>query len=85
MWFDDYYDIENMDHEDTKMSLFALSFFGDVKQWFRSLPNHSIRTFQEFETSFLRKWERKKNTLQLITQYNSMKRNPAETVQDFFC
>ena len=30
VWFDDYYDIENMIHEDIKMSLFALSFSGDV-------------------------------------------------------
>ena len=85
MRFDDYCDIENMDHEDIKMRLFALSFYGYVEQWFRSLPNLSIRTFHEFENLFLRKWEKKKNTLQLITQYNSMKRNPAETVQDFFC
>ena len=67
VWFDDYCDIENMDHEDIKMRLFALNFSGDVKQWFRSLPNHSIITFQECETLFLRKWERKRNTLQLIT------------------
>ena len=83
VWFDDYCDIENMDDEDIKMRLFALSFSGDVKQWLRSLTNLSIRTFQEFETLFLRKWEKKKNTLQLITQYNSMKRNPVETIQDF--
>ena len=44
VWFDDYCDIENMDHEDIKMRLFALNFSGDVKQWFRSLPNISIRT-----------------------------------------
>ena len=45
VWFDDYCDIEDIDHEDIKMRLFALSFSGDVKQWFRSLTNLSIRTF----------------------------------------
>ena len=49
VWFDDYCDIENMDHEDIKMSLFSLSFSGDVKQCFRSLPNLSIRTFRNLK------------------------------------
>ena len=66
------------------MSLFAQSFYGEVKKWFRGLVAGNIHDFQEFEVVFLRKWERKKNSLHLLTQYNNLKRGPAEFVQDFF-
>ena len=36
-----------------------------------------------FETIFLGKWERKKNSLHLLTQYNNLRRAPNELVQDF--
>ena len=64
------------------MRLFSQSFYGEVKKWFRGLPARSIHDFQEFETAFLRKWERKKNSLHLLTQYNNLKRGPNESVQD---
>ena len=49
----------------------------------RGLPPRSIHNVQEFKTIFLRKWERKKNSLHLLTQYNNLKRGPAKSVQDF--
>jgi len=42
----------------------------------------SLRNYQELEVAFLRKWEDKKNPLQLLTQYNNLKRDPAETIQE---
>ena len=65
------------------MRLFAQSFSRDVKKWFRGILASSIHDFQEFETTFLRKWEHKINSLQLLTQYNNLKRGLAESVQDF--
>jgi ribosome-associated translation inhibitor RaiA len=65
------------------MRLFAQSLTGEVKEWFRGLPAGSIHSFHEFETIFLGKWERKKNSLHLLTQYNNLRRNPNESVQDF--
>lgn len=65
------------------MRLFSQSFYGEVKKWFKGLATRSIHNFQEFETTFLRKWERKKNSLHLFTQYNNLKRGPDESVQDF--
>ena len=50
---------------------------------FRGLPAGSIHNFQEFETIFLGKWERKKNSLYLLTQYNNLRKAPNESVQDF--
>jgi hypothetical protein len=58
-------------------------FSGEVKKWFKGLATGSIPDFPGFEQVFLRKWEDKKNPLQLLTQFNNLKRDPAETVQEF--
>jgi hypothetical protein len=65
------------------MRLFAQSLAGEVRKWFRALPTSSIINFEAFETNFLAKWGDKKTPLQLLTQYNNMRRSPNETVQDF--
>ena len=65
------------------MRLFAKIFGGEVREWFRGFPAGSIHNVNEFETIFLRKWERKKNSLHLLTQYNNLRRGPNEPVHDF--
>ena len=65
------------------MRLFSQSFTGEVKKWFRSLSLGSIQNFEQFQELFLEKWEIKKNSLQLLTRYNNLKRNPMESVQEF--
>ena len=82
-WFNDFVDLEEVDYEDEKMSLFAQSLAGEVRKWFRTLPAASIINFESFETSFLSKWGDKKNPLQLLTQYNNMRRSPDEKKQEF--
>jgi hypothetical protein len=82
-WFNDFVDLEEVDYADAKMRLFAQSLSGDVRKWFKSLPPVSIWDFTAFERSFLNKWGDKKNPLQLLTQYNNMKKAPEETVQEF--
>jgi hypothetical protein len=81
--FNDFIDLEEVDYEDVKMRLFAQSFSGEVKKWFKALPTASIPNFGEFETTFLGRWGDKKNPLQLLTQYNNLKILPTETVQEF--
>ena len=81
--FNDFCDLKEIDHEDSKIRLFAQSLTGEVKEWYRGLHVGSIHNFHEFETIFLGKWERKKNSLHLLTQYNNLRRNPNESVQDF--
>jgi hypothetical protein len=78
----DFIDLEQVDHEDAKMRLFAQNFSGDVKKWFRGLQPNNIVDFQDFENAFMRKWRDKKNPLQLLTQYNNLKKNPID-VQEF--
>jgi hypothetical protein len=82
-WFNDFVDLEEVDDEDVKMRLFAQSLSGEVRKWFKALPAASIPNFASFETTFLARWGDKKNPLQLLTQYNNLKRTPSETVQEF--
>jgi hypothetical protein len=82
-WFNDFVDLEEVDHEDMKMRLFTQSLSGEVRKWFKALQAVSIPNFAAFETSFIARWGDKKNPLQLLTQYKNMKRAPEETVQDF--
>jgi hypothetical protein len=72
--------LEEVDYADAKMRFFAQSLSGDVRKWFKSLPPASIQDFAVFETSFLDKWGDNKNPLQLLTQYNNMKKSPEETM-----
>jgi len=66
-WFNDFVDLEEVDHEDEKLRLFTQSLLGEVRKWFRSLPATSILNFSAFETLFLARWGDKNNLLQLIT------------------
>ena len=81
--FNDFCELEDVDYDDAKMRLFSKSFGGEVREWFRGLPAGSIHNVQEFETIFLGKWERKRNSLHLLTQYNNLRRGPNESVHDF--
>jgi hypothetical protein len=82
-WFNDFVYLEEVDFEDAKMRFFSQSLAGEVKKLFIALPTTSIQNFEAFETSFLAKWGDKKNHLQLLTQYNNMRRSPDETIQGF--
>lgn len=53
--FLDFIDLEKVDHEDSKMRLFALNFSEDVNKWFNGLQDNSIVAFQTFENAFMRK------------------------------
>jgi hypothetical protein len=63
--------------------LFAQILSGELRKWFKALPIASIPNFTAFEATFLAKWGDKKNPLELLNQYNNIKRSPSEAVQDF--
>jgi hypothetical protein len=77
-------DLEDVDYEDVKMRLFAQSLGGEAKKWFRTLPTGSILNSHHFEQIFLNKWQEKKNPLQMLTQYNQLKRGNDEIVKSFY-
>jgi hypothetical protein len=65
--FNVFCELEDVDFNDVKMRLFAKSFGGELREWFRGLPARRIHNVQDFEIIFLRKWERKNNSLHLLT------------------
>ena len=56
---------------------------GEAKKWFKDLPNGSIVNFQAFQNAFLDRWDDKQNPLQLLSQYNSLKKGGFESVHEF--
>ena len=82
-WFNYFIDLEEVDYANVKIRLFTQIFSGEVRKWFKSLLAISIEDFTSFETYFITRWGYKKNPLQLLTQYNNMKRDSEEIVQEF--
>lgn len=79
----DFIDLEDVNEDDAEMRLMAQIFSGDVKKWFHGLVAHSIDTPQSLNEFFLTRWRENKNPLQMLAEYNTLKRNPNETVQEF--
>ena len=65
------------------MRLFTKTLAGDVRKWFISLPDNSIDSLEEFHQQFLNRWEKKKNPLQILSEYENIRRGPNETVQGY--
>jgi hypothetical protein len=65
------------------MRLFAQSLTGEVKKWFKTLPAASITDLAAFQRSFLDRWGVKKDPLQILSEYENIKRNQGESVQDY--
>ena len=57
--FDDFIDLEEVDHEDVKMRLFPQSLSREAKKWYKYLPARSIPNFADFHTAFLERWDDK--------------------------
>jgi hypothetical protein len=79
----DYFDLQEVDEVDVQMRLFAQSLTGDVKKWFKALPAASIPDLVAFQRSFLDRWEVKKNPFQILSEYETIRRNQGESVQDY--
>jgi hypothetical protein len=79
----DYFDLQEVDEVDVQMRLFAQSLTGEVKKWFKTLPAATITDIVVFHRTFLDRWEVKKNPLQILSEYENIRRNQGETVQDY--
>jgi hypothetical protein len=79
----DYFDLQEVDEADVQMRLFAQSLTGDVKKWFKALRPATVVDLAAFQRSFLDRWEVKKNPLQILSEYENIRRNQGETVQDY--
>ena len=65
------------------MRLFAQSLKTDVKDWFRGLVARSVTGVEVFYTTFLDRCEEKKNHVQMLTNYNQLKRGNDESIKNF--
>jgi len=81
--FNDFVDREEIDDEDVKLRLFSQTFIGEVRKWFKALIVGGIHTWREFEESFLRNWGNRTNPMQALFEYNTLRRAPDETIQNF--
>ena len=81
--FRDFIELKELDDDDVKMRLLELIFSREMEKWFKQLSAGIIHNFEEFETTFLKKWEDNKNHLQILTNYRNIKKNNGESVQEF--
>ena len=67
------------------MRLFSQILSGEAKKWFKYFPATSILTFQAFQNAFLERWDDKQIPLQVLSQFNSLKKGGFESVHEFSC
>jgi hypothetical protein len=79
----DYFDLQEVDEDDVQMRLFAQSLTSDIKKWYKGLHATSVLDLTTFQRSFLDRWEVKKNPLQILLEYENIRRNQGEIVQDY--
>ena len=79
----DYFELHEIDDVDVQMRLFAQTLTGEVKKWFKGLNYGSIADLAVFHRLFLNRWEKKRNPLQILSEFESIKSAPNETVQDY--
>ena len=78
-----FFDLHEIDSKNVTMRLFVQTFGGEVQKWFRTLLAASITTLKNIQRKFLDRWEVKKNPLQILSEYENIKRNVGESVQDY--
>jgi hypothetical protein len=80
---DDYFDLHEVDEADVQMRLLSQSLTGDVKKWYKGLCATIVLDLTTFQRSFLDRWKVKKNPLQIFSEYENIRRNQGEIVEDY--
>jgi len=79
----DYFESYEIVHDSVIMKIFVQILTGDVRTWFRALPANSIADPEALYQSFINRWEKKKDPLHILAEYDIIKRGPQETVLDY--
>ena len=79
----DYFELHEIDYSYVQMRLLAQTLTWEVKKWFKGLNPGSITNLAVFHRVFLNKLEKKKNPLQILYEFDAMKKYPNESSQDY--
>ena len=79
VFFDQFVDIIGIEHEDVYMRLLVQTFEGQVRNRFKGLPVDSIPSYNDLETSFLRKLGEKKDHLYYLTKLGALRKKTYES------
>ena len=79
----DFFELHEIDEADVQMRLFAQTLTGDVQKYFKAFPANYIADLANFQRLFIDRWEKKMNPLQILSEYENIRRGPNETVQDY--
>jgi hypothetical protein len=73
-----------VDEVDFKMRHFSQSLTGDIKKWYKGLCAASVVDLTAFQRIFMDKWEVKKNPLHILSEYENIRWNQGEIVEDYY-
>lgn len=79
----DYFESYEIDDDSVRMNIFVQTLTGDVRPWFRALPANSVADPEALYKTFLNRWEKKKDPLHILSEYDTIKRGPQEVVLDY--
>ena len=65
----DYFELHEIDDFDVQMRIFSQTLTSEVKIWFKGLNPGSIADLAVFHRLFINKWEKKKNPLQILSEF----------------
>lgn len=79
----DYFESYEIDDDSVRMKFFVQSLTSDVRTWFRSIQANSIADPEALYQTFINRWEKNKDPLHILGEYDTIKRGPQETVLDY--
>ena len=65
------------------MRLLAQILSREAKNWYKDLPSRPIPNLPGFQMIFLERWDDKQSPLQVLSQYNNLKKGGFESFHEF--
>jgi len=72
----DYFENYEINDDDVRMNIFVQCLIGDVRPWFTTLPVNSIADPEARYQTFINRWEKKKDPIHILSEYDTVKRGP---------
>jgi hypothetical protein len=75
---------EGVDNEYLEMKLPTKSLTEDSQMWFKCFPENHLESYENFAKLLKSRWETKKDSGMLMTQFNHIKNKDNETMNEFY-